>query len=345
MKKWICVIITGLLVVIGCVSFAFAGTADGWNLGSAVITDKVTAIEIDSGEVDVFLKTGTGKEIEISEASLVELSDDQKVHWQLDGTTLRIKYLNSVWNIFDFLLGDIGRSLTVTIPEDLVLDSLEIDVASADLTTDSLQAKNAELESASGDLSFAFTGEMETVSFTSASGEISAFLENAKEVVCGAASGNVAVALSSADTLKAETSSGDINLMLETVGKLSAEASSGEISVQAETVEQLSATASSGEISVQANAVADLSMSTSSGEIDAVLGSSPETASISTASGDVTLTLPENADLTVEVSTAGGDFTSQLALSMDGKTYTCGNGTGQMKISTASGDISLRKGK
>lgn len=326
MKKWICVIITGLLVVIGCVSFAFAGTADGWNLGSAVITDKVTAIEIDSGEVDVFLKTGTGKEIEISEASLVELSDDQKVHWQLDGTTLRIKYQNSVWNIFDFLLGDIGRSLTVTIPEDLVLDSLVIDVASADLTTDSLQAKNAELESASGDLSFAFTGEMEKASFTSASGEISASLENAKEVVCGAASGNVAVALSSADTLKAETASGDINLILENVGKLSAEASSGEISVQA-------------------NAVADLSMSTSSGEIDAILGNAPETASISTASGDVTLTLPENADLTIEVSTASGDFTSQLALSMDGKTYTCGSGSGQMKISTASGDISLRKGK
>ena len=310
MKRIIALIVTGLLVLVlltglSAVPASARGT-DDWSVGDARIAEEVTSLVIESPDIDVFLKTGSGQEILITESSGAELSDDQKVRWQLDGTTLRIKYGDSIiQGIFGFLLGNNNRSLTVTLPEDLVLDSLEVSVASADVTTDLLHSANADLSAASGDMNILLASDMENAAFSSASGNITASLENAEAVRAEAASGDLFVTLTSAGQFSADTSSGEITL--------------------------------------QADEIADLSVESASGEVYAALAKAPDDASISTASGDVTVALPENADATVTVSTASGDFTSQLPVVMDGKTYALGNGSGQMSISTASGDISIRK--
>lgn len=310
MKRIIALIVTGLLVLVlltglSAVPASARGT-DDWSVGDARIAEEVTSLVIESPDIDVFLKTGPDPEILITETSGAELSDDQKVRWQLDGTTLRIKYGDSIiQGIFGFLLGNNNRSLTVTLPEDLVLDSLEVSVASADVTTDLLHSANADLSAASGDMNILLASDMENAAFSSASGNITASLENAEAVRAEAASGDLFVTLTSAGQFSADTSSGEITL--------------------------------------QADEIADLSVESASGEVYAALAKAPDDASISTASGDVTVALPENADATVTVSTASGDFTSQLPVVMDGKTYALGNGSGQMSISTASGDISIRK--
>ena len=190
-------------------------------------------------------------------------------------------------------------------PEDLVLDSLNVSVASADVTTDTLCAASADFSASSGDMTLSLNGEMENAAFSSSSGNITASLETAKAV-------------------RADASSGDLFVTLKTAG-------------------QFAAGTSSGEITLKADEITDLSIKSASGEVYAALAKAPEDASISTASGDVTAALPEDADLTITVNTASGDFTSQLPVVMDGKTYALGNGSGQMSISTASGDISIRK--
>ena len=310
MKRIIALIVTGLLVLVlltglSAVPASARGT-DDWSVGDARIAEEVTSLVIESPDIDVFLKTGSGQEILITESSGAELSDDQKVRWQLDGTTLRIKYGDSIiQGIFGFLLGNNNRSLTVTLPEDLVLDSLEVSVASADVTTDLLHSANADLSAASGDMNVLLAGDMENAAFSSASGNITASLETAEAV-------------------RADASSGDLFVTLQTAG-------------------QFAAGTSSGEITLKAGEITDLSIKSASGEVYAALAKAPEEASISTASGDVTAALPEDADLTITVTTASGDFTSQLPVVMDGKTYALGNGSGQMSISTASGDISIRK--
>ena len=310
MKKRIALIVTGLFAFVLLTGLraipASARGAGDWSVGDARITEEVTSLVIESPDIDVFLKTGPDQEILITESSGAELSEDQKVRWQLDGTTLRIKYTDSIiQGIFGFLLGNNNRSLTVTLPEDLVLDSLNISVASADVTTDLLHSANADFSAASGDMNVLLAGDMENAAFSSASGNITASLENAEAVQADAASGDLFVTLISAGQFSADTSSGEITL--------------------------------------QADEVAVLSVESASGEVYTALAKAPKDASISTASGDVTMALPEDADATVTVSTASGDFTSQLPVVMDGKTYALGNGTGQMTISTASGDISIRK--
>ena len=324
MKKIICMILTGLLALTCCTGLtaapAFAGSAE-WNIGNGRITETVTALVIDSAEVDVILKTGKDGEILIEETSSAELSEDSKVRWQLDGTTLFLKYENQFWNIFSFLLGDTDRTLTVTVPEDLVLDILEVDVASANITTDPLQAVTAEFDASSGDMDITLKGNMKKASFDSSSGNISASLENADQVQADASSGNISITMNSAEEVYCDTSSGGISLALETAGQVKTDASSGNISIALETAEQIKADTSSGRVSIAFN--------------------SADQVSVDTASGGVTLTVPEDADITLSYSSASGDLTSQLAMAMDGRSYISGSGAGKVSISTASGDLSI----
>lgn len=283
---------------------AFADNAGSWSVGDGRISREVTAIVLESPDVEIQLKTSPEKDIVIAETSSSELSEDQQVHWQLDGTTLRIKYQNSFWNIFGFLLGEVKRSLTVTLPEDLVLDSLKISVASADVITDVLKAQEADFNSASGDVTLNLTGDMKKAEFSSASGNIKAILDNAEEVRAEASSGNISLTMKTAKQMKMDTSSGDIT--------------------------------------VSADEAASLTLKTASGDVNMSLARASEDAAVVTASGDVVLTLPENADITLEYSTASGDFTTSLPMTASNHTYISGTGAGHMKITTASGDISVR---
>ena len=60
-------------------------------------------------------------------------------------------------------------------------------------------------------------------------------------------------------------------------------------------------------------------------------------------SGNITVKLPAAPGLTCKISTAGGSFSSGLALTKEGDTYTCGDGSSRCEISTTSGDIRLEQ--
>ena len=327
MKKFICTAIICILVL-SCntgLIFTPAYAADSWTVGDGRVTEEVKAIVVENAEVDMFIKTGTENAILITETSAKELSEDQQVHWRLDGTTLRIKYENSFWNIFEFLLGDTQRSLTITVPEDLVLNSLEVNVASANVITDTLHAVSASFDSSSGDMDIALDGVMEKTSFDTASGNVTASLANSKEVRADASSGDIAITLKTAQTVKADASSGNITISLDSAEKIEADTSSGDITISLDSTQTLKTDTASGDVTISMKKA--------------------DQADIDTASGDVTMTLPADADITLNVSTASGDFTTEIPMTTNGKTHVLGDGSGQVKISTASGDINILQEK
>ena len=69
----------------------------------------------------------------------------------------------------------------------------------------------------------------------------------------------------------------------------------------------------------------------------------PERAKLSASSGDITVSLPEDADFTAHIDTSSGDFSYDLPLSKSEDGYVCGNGTNTVTINTSSGDIQLLK--
>ena len=304
MKKIICIILTGILVA-GLCGCSLGETLekelkdkDKYTAGNATITEKVDSIIVDWASGEVNLVKGKEDAVILEETYEGELPDDKKMQWWLDGTTLRVRYDLSVWS----LAPSEEKTLTVTIPETLELEDLEIDSASAKITTEEVSVKNG--------------------SFGAASGDMEIRLASAEKAHFDAASGNINATVGTCDEIGADTASGKISLTVGTTGKIDADTASGSIDVHADEA-------------------TNVSLDTASGKISTYFGKCPESIDIDSASGSVTIGLPKDAGCTVSIDTGSGDFNSQFPVQISGSKYVIGDGSGKINIDTASGDVDL----
>ena len=201
-------------------------------------------------------------------------------------------------------LEDLEKHLEIGIPEKQVLKDLTTAVSSGDLAYSGFETENLSIEASSGEIKVDTTAK--TTDIVASSGDITLKLHGDSEIV------------------NLETSSGEISVDLENSGELKAETSSGKIEVNAVDLKEITAESSSG------------------------LGlfsfqKMPERAKLSASSGDITVSLPEDADFTAHIDTSSGDFSYDLPLSKSEDGYVCGNGTNTVTINTSSGDIQLLK--
>lgn len=301
------------------VGFGFGAyaNAEKYRAGDTEITSPVENLEVVWTEGTVNIEFHSGSGVTISETAKKALTDDTRLHWWLDGTTLRIQYAKSGLRI----TGNLDKTLTVSLPEGLVLGTAVIRGTSADLNISALAAEDMTLASTSGDIRALVAakklkgsstsgnidlkqrGGSESVIVEATSGNVTASVEDAKDVRVSSTSGSVALTQSGdADSVKADTTSGNISAENVKAGK--AEFSS-----------------TSGDINVRLNAF--------------------HTLAVSSTSGAVTAALPANPGFACKVSTASGSFNSDLALVKNGNTYTCGDASGNAEIKTTSGNIRL----
>ena len=255
--------------------------ANQYTAGDAVIDNDVRSLDIDwvSGSVNVI--PSADHTVSISELTDGNVSEDMRVHWWLDGTTLRIRFCASRLKL-RFNYG--SKALTVAVPENLKLSDIDIDSASADVQVNAAGANSVHVDTASGDVTLDNRCDVQSIRINTASGKQNITVPQAK-------------------TAKLHTASGDI--------------------------------------SVTANTVKNLTVSSASGDVRCDLQKAPDDCKIETASGKTAVGLPEDAGFTLKLSTASGRLNSDFAMKKDGRTYICGDGTGCLKIETASGDISL----
>lgn len=252
-----------------------------------------------SGAVRV--ETYAGSTVRIAEHSSRSLPEELQVHWWLDGATLRIRFCASGQRLS--LPDTAKKELTVSLPQELALESLTVDTAAADVTVAeayadvlrvstasgdmelSCAAKQIELNSASGSMALLASGSCESLAAHSASGRIKAELDSVEMLKCGSASGSIEIDAAAADFVYAESTSGKIVLALD---KLAHE-----------------------------------------GKVDST-------------SGKVTLQLPQDAGFTAKIRSNSGELHSDFAMKYDGESYVCGDGRTMLTIETTSGDIALR---
>ena len=193
------------------------------------------------------------------------------------------------------------KALTITLPEGTAFEKASIQTTSADVEIPALKAEKLELGSTSGSIS--------------ASAE-------AKDASLGSTSGDVKVVFTGdTDSIKAGSTSGSIGIEAGTVKKIEAGSTSGGIGITAAECEETKAGSTSGNIYVTLGKLEKLSASATSGSVTAKLPAEPG------------FTL--NADMT------SGSFSSELALTKDGKQYVCGDGSGKVSIGTTSGNIRI----
>lgn len=295
---------TAALCLAGCaVSFGAGSTypnADKYTAGDREITGQIHALEIDWPSGAVTVRTDSTETVTVKETTKAELSENQKVHTWVDGDTLHVQFCKSGSNYTK----KEPKTVEITLPESVGLETLEIDVASADVDCTGISAKTAQLDASSGDLSF--DGSADAFKGNASSGDIH-FTGKADRIETNTSSGQIAISQSGQSAL------------------ISADASSGDITVSAEQADQVKTNTSSGKHEIRLQAV-------------------PQETTVNTSAGDVRLYLPEQADLTARISTASGDVNFELPMSKTADdTYVCGSGSNSLKISTSSGDISILK--
>ena len=294
--------------------------ADKYTAGDTEIASPIEELEVEWTEGFVHLEYYSGDRIRVSETSPRELSDDDKLRWWLDGTTLRIRYAKSGIRLFS---ANLEKTLTVSLPEGTVLKNAGIHATSADLNIRELSAEEIALDTSSGDISAAVTAkklkasstagdmkisqeeDLDTATLDSTSGNIGASFGSAKEIAVTTTSGGAGVTVTgAADRVKAHSTSGNVYLDLAEAGTAEASSTSGSVSFKA-------------------------------GRIG--------TLKIDSTSGDVTACLPEDPGFRCEISTTSGDISSDLAVKQEGSVYTCGDESAKCRISTTSGDVRLAK--
>lgn len=196
------------------------------------------------------------------------------------------------------------KTLEIDIPENVKLSELKIEISSGDADCSKFEAKSVEMKASSGDL-FA-SCKAETIEMKASSGDIT--LTQTGE----------------SDKISLETSSGSITVLTEKVGKLDVDSSSGKISVASDGAKVFKSHSSSGK-----------------GEFK--FAEVPETAEMEASSGDITVYLPEDANVTAEFDVSSGDITYELPFSKSGGKYVSGDGSRKLTVETSSGDITVKK--
>ncbi len=290
--------------------------ADKYTVGEATVSGAVENLSVDwtSGEVNIESHKGDG--VVISETSAKALSEDDRLRWWLDGTTLRVRYAKSGFRI-SF---NLEKKLTVSLPEGTVLKSADISATSGDLKIPRLAADEIRLgstsgnitavteagklaaSSTSGDVDVRQSGDIDAVDLHSTSGSIACELVNVKKLTADSTSGGVRVAVTgAAGTLKIGSTSGNIYPEIASADKVEASSTSGSVSGSVNAAEM----------------------------------------KIGSTSGDITLKLPAEPGFTLKAGTASGSFSSDLPLSKNKDSYTCGDGSASFSVSTTSGNIRI----
>lgn len=195
------------------------------------------------GEVNV--KFSSAGELSVSETGSA-LTSSQKLHWLMDGTTLRIEFCKSGYS---GRFPDGAKHLTVEIPEGISLyvsstsapvriegsgklNEAEITATSGDVTADKLNANELLVKVTSG---ITTLGEVKASSadFYSGSGSCTISRLYADMATADTTSGSVTVEEVNSSYVRVDTTSGDITLGLSSCDQLEVDSTSGDVTLTA----------------------------------------------------------------------------------------------------------------
>ncbi|HEY7682659.1 MAG TPA: DUF4097 family beta strand repeat-containing protein [Gemmatimonadales bacterium] len=143
-----------------------------------------------------------------------------------------------------------------------------------------------------------------------------------------------------------DTGSGDVAISGLQNGSLEVETGSGSVSGSKLQAQDLQIDTGSGDIHLEDTSAPRLDLESGSGSIRAELTSGFERLSVETASGDVTVRLPDGTGAELDLDTGSGDFTIDVPVTLLKRSESSlrgriGDGNARIHIETGSGDIAL----
>lgn len=200
---------------VGLSSFYY-DNAERYTVGGADISDTVECVEIQWVSGSVRVAAHKENMVRFSEEANRTLTNDNSVHYWLDGTTLRIRFCASgEWD-----LNGLEKDLTVLLPEKLLLKGLKINGVSTEMEVDSIRAEEVDLDTMSGSLEVTGCMVTEKADLDTTSGTVTAQLLGAlKALRVSTVSGKASATVQRSDTVEMGSTSGELRLSAEETPK------------------------------------------------------------------------------------------------------------------------------
>ncbi len=256
---------------------------------------------------EVEVKVGSGPLVRITETSRKALKEDERLQLSSSGGVLKIKWRDSIINFA--LFQNTYKDLVVEVPKEVAerMEELSCSTASGPISVKGFSAEETDISSASGDLALMdLTGEEAELSTTS--GDIA--LEN-----------------------------------LSLTGKLAVNTTSGKLTGTKLHAEKTELSTVSGDL-LFAGDVKEVEASSVSAAVRVELESCPEKCDMSSVSGNLTLSIPENPGFSAGFSSVSGGFSSDFPVTGDsGRSgrVRYGDGSASFEFSTTSGSMTVER--
>lgn len=331
MKKWRRVIATlaigamlGTSVCLGACAYdrvSANGTVTGDSYQNANVymvgnfeytAAQITEIEVDWYVGDIQLVHSDSEVCRVSESG-TDLTDDEKLHYWINGTKLYIRFWKSA------KVGKIDpdkKNLTVELPQNI---DLEVENASGGIQADILNVHNLDLGNISGAIS------VNTVT--------------AYDVEISTISGGIGMGTITAQSVEMDTTSGGLSVVDIRAARASVESVSGSIDLRsAHVTGELDLDTTSGSIKVAEMNAAVADVESVSGKIDLTVSACTRL-DIESTSGAVVLSCP---DMSVMYRTTSGKMNTNITYTTVGGRHVFGAGTCAVSVETVSGGLTIK---
>lgn len=144
------------------------------------------------------------------------------------------------------------------------------------------------------------------------------------------------------DSLELDTASADLTVRDMIIREMEIGSASGTAKFENCTVSSLDVDTASGDVTFTGS-LNELDFEAASASFTGVLENVPDQVKMDSMSGDLTLTLPEDAGFTVSLDAMSSDFSSDFPTVKKNKSYVCGDGHCKIDVDAMSGDVAILK--
>ena len=283
------------------------GASPTWAYSYSTTWDRalssVEGLDIGWGNGPVEIRAGQVTVITVTEYASRPLEEAEQLAVSSSGGVLKIRWDGSIVPLG--LLQDWEKRLVVEVPQ-AVASQLE-----------EFQCRN-------------FSGDVAVSGFW------------AQDIQVASASGNVSIFYLNGETAKVSTVSGNVCWQGGNVSQLRVESTSGAVDLTGMTSQVCSLETASGPVHYQGEGK-EFSVETVSAPMWAGLSSCPEEADLRSATGAISLSLPENNGFEAVHSSISGKFTSQFPGEEEDQTLRYKTGGAKFSFTTTSGDEKNKK--
>ena len=144
------------------------------------------------------------------------------------------------------------------------------------------------------------------------------------------------------ETLEIDAASPKLEVHDLTINQVEIDTASGAVGFENCNVMHLDVDTASGDV-IYTGTLVTLDCDSASASIVANLQNVPQSLDLDTASGNLDITLPENAGFSAKLDAMSGKFRSDFGYAEMGGRYVCGNGSCTINVNAMSGNVHIRK--